>query len=307
MNLPFQIENKLDKFLKPRIYFTNIHNQYLYDDKWLNDMTEETFKKEALDILNLVNDHVVAGQDTRDFLKELREMASIQIDSYRENLESPKFIDSIDVINYCHTYSPEEEKYNIQDILEEKESIMESIFDENNYYVDLYRFAKDFNNYANPIDIEKVKLKYVLKLHYDYMITIYGYVDCLLEDFNRINFKKFDFEKLLISFNLIEQKSQIETIRKCNINSSKIDVANLFLLLMDEKELVFDKDERKNKVMMQDFIEQNFTYKDDDGSYRNIININKEFSKVNYSNSLSHKSFLESFISKLEARLSRIK
>ena len=306
MSLPFQIENKILKFLNPKIYFTIVHNQYLYDNHWLIEMTKETFKKESLEIIKLINNHLIVGLNTKTFLKETLLMISFQLDkSQEESLQSFEFIENIKVINYCRKSAPDKEKFMIEDILKGKESVINSINNEFSYYYDLQRFAKDFNNYIIPADIEKVKLKFVLELHYEYMNIIYGYIDCIIQDFDRINFEKFDFEDILINFQLINSKASSEIIQKCNVNLNKIDVANLFYFLMEEKLFFFHKNEKQNKIAIQQFIEENFTYKDDDARQKNISNINKEFSKVGYSNEVSHINFINTFISILEERKSR--
>lgn len=312
MNLPFQIENKLDKFLKPKIGFTTIYNQYLYNDCWLAEITKETLRKESLEILELVNDHLIAGLNTKTYLKELRQMVLIKLDWYRENsIKELVFIENaitkIHKIDYCHINAPEDVKYAINDIIEGKESVIDLIQEEESYYYDLYRFRKEFNNFTDPIDIENVKLNYVLDLHYESVSSIYRYIDCILEDYERINFEKFDFEKLLINFEFMVPKNTIDFSKKCNITLNKIDVANLFYFLMEEQLFVFDKNEAQNKVSFQRFIEQNFTYKDDDDLQKNISRINKEFSKIGYANKSSHFAFINFLINKLEERKLRFK
>jgi hypothetical protein len=102
-------------------------------------------------------------------------------------------------------------------------------------------------------------------------------------------------------------KNTIDFSKKCNITLNKIDVANLFYFLMEEQLFVFDKNEAQNKVSFQRFIEQNFTYKDDDDLQKNISRINKEFSKIGYANKSSHFAFINFLINKLEERKLRFK
>jgi hypothetical protein len=309
MKLPTQIEFQLNNFLKPKIKFNSFYNQYTFDDKWLIDVTDNLFKNEVLQILKEVNNHLIVGLNTREFLEYLRIIIDKRLDYY----SSVKSRNEIGFIKYDIPYSsineevlntPKPEKFDLQDIVKEKKSVIDLIHDEDSYYQDLFRLKKLFNEYSNTFDVEQVKLSYVIELHENYVLLLFHYVGELLDDYNNVNFEMFDFDSLLLSYNLIHAPSESQ---KCHVNLSKIDVANLFHLLLDEKIIFFDRNERQNKVLMQQFIESHFTYKDDDGLQKNISNFNKQISMVGYSNSPSHKAFIDSLLLKLEDRKLNVK
>lgn len=307
MNLPSQIENKLHEFITPKLYFTCDYNQYLFNDSWLIEITEETFRKATFEILISLNKHLVSGQNTKTFLNELRNIISNEVNWYIDNnINSLKFVDNIcaeiSIIENSNKTKPDEEKYSLKDILADIDPVIKVILSENNYYKDLYYFAESFNNYENPIDIEKVKLSYVLNNHYKYVTIIKDYIEDILENYDSIKFELYDFDELLFKYQIMEYDSNFDTKLKCNINLKKIEIAYLFYLLIDEKFIVFDRNEKQNKILLQQFIEQNFTYKDDDNKFKNIIKINKEFSKLLSAKRETQIDFIDFLISKLEKR-----
>jgi len=112
-----------------------------------------------------------------------------------------------------------------------------------------------------------------------------------------------DFETLdidgMISLNsnmIYESKNP-----KCNVNHDKITTANLFHILMIAGYLSIDKnDADNNKKQMLNFIENNFTYRDESGENHLITNLYKEFS---YLDNIAHKRRQISIISKLISEL----
>ena len=88
---------------------------------------------------------------------------------------------------------------------------------------------------------------------------------------------------------------------KCNVNHDKITTANLFHILMTAGYLSIDiNDEDNNKKQMLNFIENNFTYRDESGENHLITNLHKEFS---YLDNIAHKKRQISIISKLISEL----
>ncbi len=303
--LPSQIEIQLSSFLKPKIKFNTVYQHYSYNNNWLIDVTENSLKKDSLKIVTDVNNHLSAGENTKAFLRSLLSLIETRLEFYEEKktINDIGFVEykisNIDSVSSGDVEEPKPEKFDVSDIIKEEESVIERIHEEESYYYNIFRFKGAFNNYTNSLDLEHVKLNYVIGLHNDYALKLFQYLLELLEDHENVNFDQFDFQTLLVRYDFIDSP---QTVQKCQINYSKIDVANLFHLLHDEKIFVFDKNERQNKILMQIFIEQNFTYKDDDGFQKNIAFINKQLSKVGFSNTLSHKNFLDSLILRLQER-----
>jgi hypothetical protein len=67
---------------------------------------------------------------------------------------------------------------------------------------------------------------------------------------------------------------------KCKSSLNKIELAQLFYILMDEGILFFDSVEKvKNRSMMQEFVTANFTYYGDAGNQISMQSISKQFSE----------------------------
>ena len=69
MPLPSKIETQLYNFTNPKIVFEEEYNQYLFNEKWLIDVNENTFKESIRQILIDVNEHLKVGLQYKEFLK----------------------------------------------------------------------------------------------------------------------------------------------------------------------------------------------------------------------------------------------
>lgn len=308
MSLPTSIQYQLNNFLKPRLTFNPTHQQYTFDDHWLINVSEDYFKKEALTIVRNINEHLKVGKDNKHFLSYLLQITEKRFDWY-QHYDFPdirsfyKIAETIISKDYTENLAPDVEKYSQKDIIENIIDFSAEI----TYYADLRSYSKEFDNYSNTIDYERVKLHYVLELHYEYVQKIAAYIDSLLEDCERVYFSKFDFDTLPFIKELKDPIVLNGILKKCKTSLTKVDVAHLFYFLVDEKMLVFDQNERQNYILVKKFIEENFTYKDDDGDQKNIVNINKEFTKLGFSNKEPHRKFIDKLIATLEERRANFK
>lgn len=95
---------------------------------------------------------------------------------------------------------------------------------------------------------------------------------------------------------------------KCKSRYNKIDLAQLFYVLMDERILFFDAiDEKNNRSKFQLFIENNFTYAGDGGGQSKIKSISRQFSECKgYTYREKQIVFLEDLIRRMQDRKRRI-
>ncbi len=284
MAIQNQTADQIISFLKPEIVFNKQYNQYQFNGAWLIEITEKEFKEKVLLILKGVNENLRVGKNEREFLRYLNELIDNKYYS-RENdvrvvLESyARFESRIRIVEKSCAYPPPEEKYQTKDIISKIDSITEQIAKEDNYYYDIYQFSDDFNMYANPLDVENVKLNYALKLHNGWVNKLYQYLDSLLLEVDNIKFSEFDFESYMREQGIMDSPALSGVEGKCHINLSKIDCAHLFYFLMEENIFRCDINKDRNRVLLQRFLENNFTY-DDEGVRKNIDNITKNFSKI---------------------------
>ena len=313
MALPNEIHYQLNSFLKPRLIFDKKYAQFLINDFWLINIREDYFKMASLEIIKNINEHLKVGKQNKEFLNSLIQSLDNRLSWYLAyNIKDVnlihKIVENIVIINDHEKQVPPKEKYLLEDIICADEDFIATINKENNYYFNLHRYSESFNQYSNLEDIEKVKLHYFLELHYECILLFRYYVDSLITDCGLIDFSKFDFDSFLLNagFSILEEPSSAIG-KKIASSLKKVDLANLFYFLSDEKIFNFHPVERQNQAIMKKFIEDNFTYLDDDNFQKDINNINKEFSKISlFTNSHLHKHFIDTLINQLETRRRKI-
>lgn len=311
MSLPTIIETKLHKFVNPKILFIEEVNQFIFNEKWTIDINEKTLKDSLGDILNDVNEHLKVGLQNKEFLKSLIEVLDKKIEWFSEDkiLEINHFNDFVPTIKKSHLAidkePPAKEKYTIEDILKCDENSGWKLSDIDNYYFDLWYFREEFNNYNDSIDFEKVKLFYVMKLFYTSLITAYQYLENLVLNHDSLDFSEFDYEKLLIEFEIRDGSSD-NFRKKCHVTLNKKETAHLFAVLIQTGLFYFHSNERKNRAEMTKFIEAHFTCNGDNNSINTIKNLNQEFTPVFYPNEKELLPFLVELIGKLQVKKSQL-
>lgn len=100
----------------------------------------------------------------------------------------------------------------------------------------------------------------------------------------------------------------IKSKEKCRSSYSKIELAQLFYILMDEGLLFFEgADEKENRSKFQLFLVNNFTYAGDQGTQVGMKSISKQFSE---SKGFTYKEkqikFLADFITRMQERKKRL-
>ncbi|MFH6965251.1 hypothetical protein ACHRVK_21970 [Flavobacterium plurextorum] len=128
------------------------------------------------------------------------------------------------------------------------------------------------------------------------------------------NFFKLDTR--LKNIESLVQKNRFENIQsqssscsnKCRSSYNKIELANLFYILMDEGILYFDlNDAKKNRTNFQKFMSENFTYNDNDGDQKIISTISRQFSECKgYTYKMKQIKFLDDFIAVMQERRRRL-
>ncbi|WP_035649320.1 hypothetical protein [Flavobacterium sp. ASV13] len=96
------------------------------------------------------------------------------------------------------------------------------------------------------------------------------------------NFFKLD-QRLNKIENLVlinEYRNDLLLAEKCRSTYSKSELAILFYVLMDEGILFFDSsDAKKNRISFQEFLSENFSYRDNEGIQKKITRISRQFSE----------------------------
>lgn len=120
------------------------------------------------------------------------------------------------------------------------------------------------------------------------------------------NFFKLDMRLKKIENLLLLNESQINQLssEKCKSSYSKSELAILFYILMDERLLFFDpSDVKKNRISIQEFLSENFTYRDNEGVQKKITRISRQFSECKgYTYKEKQMKFLDDLIKMLMER-----
>lgn len=310
MALPTEIENQLIQFLKPKIVFNTIHNQFVFNGKWLIDISEDDFMESALEILLKINNHLQVGINNKEFLNGLVTL----IDDKLSWFEHKKINNIRNIAEFVKTITsssteiqaPKSERYSIEYLLSNDEEIENILLLEDGYYYYLRLNAGYFNNYSESISVENVKLHYILIEHYQWVLKMVCYLDSLLLNFESINFSEYQFEYQLAKNGFKELMNSSPVRQSCHLNLTKKESAALFITLLAEGIIEFDKNPKKNKVAMEKFVENNFTYKGENDKRCVIKNMKQEYSDLTFPNEKLQIPLIEKLIEILEVRKSRI-
>lgn len=132
------------------------------------------------------------------------------------------------------------------------------------------------------------------------------------DNYFKLDMRLKKLEDLVIPNELVTNKgdgsSHLMPFIKCRSSYSKIELANLFYILMDEGILYFDSNDAKNnRANFQKFISENFTYNDNEGGQKKIMTISRQFSECKgYTYKLKQIKFLDEFIAVMQERRRRL-
>ncbi|RDI14418.1 hypothetical protein [Flavobacterium sp. AG291] len=290
------LNNKLYMFLKHTISFNTEHNKYIFFDKWANEIDKSYFDEKISEIKQLFHKQLKHGRNNETVLNDLVEMTGNTVNWLSETeIHKVSYIDSLALKNKSMDTIPPEQKivseffidYTEEEMLEYENRFL-ALNDDLDYFYTLTRYIKELNNYQKPTDLEKVQLMYCLELYKEAVYEIHGYLYQWQMDLPTTDLSKIDFE---IADRVINNL-------KCNTSLQKIDLAHLFRFLKESKIFFFDEnDPYRNARLMNQFIEDNFNYRDKKGEIVEIKNINKQFSIINdRENKKNYVSFLTRLI-----------
>lgn len=281
MQTPTEIKSAIITFLFFKLEFNADLNSFVFKNrKPLNEIDEEYFELELGKIFKNIINNLQIGKENLLFLKDIEDI----INKKTKHFEMFEMKSSNDVDVYL--------KYLKEDRFNKDFLFMLEINEEKTIEVD----EANRNEFIRVFNLAK-----------NYAYILYQFVDGLIVDFEHIDFNEFDFDEYIKNHNieLFQEFSNQENL-KCLINYSKIDMAQLFYLLLDEKIFHFSENERENKVKIQKFIEQNFLYKGKQDEISEIRAINKEFSKVGYNGEEIQLKFLSDFRDMISLRINKI-
>lgn len=99
----------------------------------------------------------------------------------------------------------------------------------------------------------------------------------ILDNFFKLDMRVKKIESLLL---LNESQNNLSSSERCKSSYSKSELAILFYVLMDEGLLFFDSvDVKKNRISFQEFLSENFSYRDNEGIQKKITRVSRQFSE----------------------------
>lgn len=131
----------------------------------------------------------------------------------------------------------------------------------------------------------------------------------IIDNFFKLDMRLKNIESLLKKNGFGNVQNQaFSCTNKCSSSYNKIELANLFYILMDEGILYFDSnDAKKNRATFQEFMSENFTYNDNEGNQKIISTISRQFSECKgYTYKLKQIKFLDDFIAVMQERRRRL-
>ncbi|MEY4963324.1 MAG: hypothetical protein RLZZ323_643 [Bacteroidota bacterium] len=185
----------------------------------------------------------------------------------------------------------EQKKYTLKEILE-IEVDMETKYEELLYYI---ISKKSFTfDYLNPLDLERVKLHFVLIKFFESISSLEKFLLQLMENFNKYGYYQFN------------DIMPTEYWNRCTIKLNKIESAHFFNALFESELFYFPNYPNGSNNMLKkrnQFIEDNFNYTDNRNKNKvvKIESIEKEFSTIGgVKKKYKNIEFIDSIILKLE-------
>lgn len=302
-----EFEDELYDFLTISIAYNSEYNKYLFNNKWTIDVNETYFENRIEKIKKLLWEHLKNGLDNKSYLQETRDKIRTSYNLlYDCNFTDLSFLEQLDVVIRKSSNSPNnptKERYDYNYFANKLyvESYKSDAFFKQsdliiNYHDHLKNLFSNSINQPTENEFEERKLIYSIQIYKDYVMVLLSYVESLYFNCDRIDFTQKNAESSII----IPSK-------KCQVNLSKVDTAQLFRFLFSEGFITINDEDTNDESQIKKFIEENFTYQNQrTKKHEPIKNINKEFSELKWEHKELQIKFIDNLISKLEAQKENI-
>lgn len=276
--------------------FDSVNELYLFNNQSAEDIVIIDFNNKIEDFKSELVSILKASENSTPLIEEV--LTEIyKITDWYQSAEIYKFsnfnkLDKliVETINYPIILI-KQKKYTLEAIKKIK-SEMEMKYDELLYYI---ISKKSFTyDYLNHLDLEKVKLHFVINKFYESVFSFAKFLLQLKENFNKYGY--YEFDDIIPS----------EYRHKCTVKLNKIESAHFFNVLFESELFYFPNYPNKNihmKKKRNQFIEDNFNYTDNrnNNNVERITSIEKEFSTIGGANKRDNNiKFIDTIILKLE-------
>jgi hypothetical protein len=301
-----EFQEALEDFLDLTVYFNENEMQYKFQGIWTSSHFEKDIQEKAKKLEYLLSRQLKYGRDNKALLSEIQEKMketyNFLLDVYYTDF------DNLAKSNLKIRYSSELPAYISADLYTyeffensiSNEKVREKFLKGNIQFTALLesllklfeRFQRDDKS-PNRQQFENLKLLECIYCYREILDDFLDTVEHFISGFDKIDFSKIE---------TTEFQLDVETI-KCNLNLSKRNTAKLFKFFMVENYLYFDlQDERKNKRQLEEFIQNNFTYRALNKKQENIVHIDKEFSEFRLDIKEYYNNLIDELIGILESK-----
>ena len=276
MNYAYLTNEAVNELLKFKIYYCKTNNTFLFNNKWINEIDEYYYAEKIDNIKKLLHQQLINGLKHAEYLQNLLDLIETKIDQ----LDKYKFYS----FEFFKLYS---KKIKTLDSYNTKPSSNIELFEKfktdsssiNTAESDLFNFlnfkSPNKNFFATELDFEKGIMLHVLSLHSEVLANLHGFIYSIHMNAEFIDFKNLRYEDIE-HFYTAQKKDQ-----PCHFNLDKKSIAYLFRVLIEENIIVFNEsDINKNVLEMKTFVQNNFTYLNDQKEHIPIKNFNREYSEM---------------------------
>lgn len=309
VNILKAFNDELVDFLKLNIHFNRKYNKYVFKGNWTSEINEAYFEQRIEKLKTLLYDQLRVGKRNDLFLNQTLSLIRERFDFFHEyDYSDFSFLkESRTIIPKNHTSLdlPPKEKFNYDFFLNNPtDNYLESEeygnLDQENTSKYLHLVEVFHKNDATEIKFEEHKLMYCIIMFQEKVFELQNFIENLLEDHEMI-----DFNYIKENNNLpAEAMGKItENNIKCKIDLNKKSVAEIVAFLMIEGVIFIDKiNEKNNKIEIQKFIEENFTYKALNKEQTEIKSLNREIAEIHFEQKDNYNAFIDKLIKILESK-----
>jgi len=301
-----EFQDALDDFLDLSIYFNQNEIRYKFQGVWTSSNFEKDIQEKAKNLEHLLSRQLKNGLDNKTFLTELqleiRKAYNFLYDIYYDDFDnlsksnlkirySSAYPDYISVDLYTYEFFEKlisNEKFHKQ--FQSGNIEFQILFDS---LLELFKNFKKNDTTPSIQQFENLKLLECIYCYREILFDLLGVIDHYVYNFDKIDFSKIEDKEF----------QPIVQAVKCNLNLSKVEAAKFFSFLIYDKIIFIDSsDEKADKIRIQKFIENNFTYKSLNSKQESITKINREISDFKLYNKSDYNKVIDDFIKILESK-----
>lgn len=278
MTLQDEIGFELQGFLQIKITYNDHFKQYLINDKFLQEIDADywekqlqSFKIKIFEYILLSKDHLSELEYWKIYIeKQMEEHFTFMLDSVEQvEFHRKKFLkcasDDFTVPLEEITFEQIQEASSLQDLRMDYDLV--------NFIVS----RKLVSTVDSDEALQDLKLIFTLSQHKAVTRDLLYFIVNLIAEDKHLDLKAYSMkqrEKLVLP----KESVAINGI-KCPTSMSKIEIARFFITLRHTDLFYFDKhDEKNDRILFQNFIQDNFSYVGDQNKQTEINNITRQFS-----------------------------